>query len=130
MRTKKQVVGEAVDIKRILSSAEGRSDAVAFNGMAFLVAYDPDAAEGIEAQTRNCLRFLDTKLSEVGSGKHALLQVTVFLTDMKMKPEMDGVWRDWIGPPGNWPQRACVGADLGDEVTLIEITAIAALFKN
>ncbi|MFS4579753.1 RidA family protein [Phaeobacter sp. C3_T13_0] len=119
-----------MDIKRVLSSARGRSDAVAFNGMAFLVAYDPDAANGIEAQTRNCLRFLDTKLSEVSSGKHALLQVTVFLSDMTMKPAMDEVWCNWIGPERNWPQRACVGADLGDEVSLIEITAIAAQSKN
>lgn len=115
-----------MNIKRILSSARGRSDAVAFNGMAFLVAYDPDAAEGIQAQTRNCLRFLENKLSEVKSRKQALLQVTVFLSDMTMKPAMDDVWCDWIGPETNWPQRACVGADLGDEVTLIEITAIAA----
>ena len=115
-----------MNIKRILSNARGRSDAVAFNGMAFLVAYDPDAAEGIEAQTRNSLLFLESKLPEVSSGKHALLQVTVFLSDMKMKPAMDEVWCDWIGPEENWPQRACVGADLGDEVTLIEITAIAA----
>ncbi len=113
-------------IKRILSSARGRSDAVAFNGIAYVVAYDPDAAEGIADQTRNCLRFLDRKLSEAGSGKQALLQVTVFLGDMAMKPAMDEVWCDWIGPKENWPQRACVGADLGDEVTLIEITAIAA----
>lgn len=115
-----------MNIKRIPSDARGRSDAVAFNGMAFLVAYDPDAANGIDAQTRNSLRFLERKLSEVGSRKDALLQVTVFLSDMKMKPAMDEVWCEWIGPQGNWPQRACVGADLGDEVTLIEITAIAA----
>ncbi|WP_318167825.1 Rid family hydrolase [Roseobacter sp.] len=111
-------------IKRVLSTARGRGDATAFNGMAFLVAYDPGAAKGIAAQTRNCLNFLDSKLSEVGSGKHALLQVTVFLSDMTMKPAMDEIWCDWIGPKENWPQRACVGANLGDEVTLIEITAI------
>ena len=115
-----------MEIKRVLSSARGRSDAVAFNGLAFLVAYDPDAAEGIAAQTRNCLRFLEETLSEIGSGKNALLQVTVFLSDMTMKPALDEVWCDWIGPEENWPQRACVGADLGDDLTLIEITAIAA----
>ncbi|MEM7239422.1 MAG: RidA family protein [Pseudomonadota bacterium] len=115
-----------MNVKRVLSSARGRSDAVAYNGMAFVVAYDPDATEGITAQTQNCLRFFESKLSEVGSGKHALLQVTVFLSDMALKPAMDEVWCDWIGPKENWPQRACVGADLGDEVTLIEITAIAA----
>lgn len=115
-----------MEIERVLSSARGRSDAVAFNGMVFLVAYDPEASEGIATQTRNTLHFLDRKLSELGSGKHALLQVTVFLSNMTMKSAMDEVWCDWIGSKENWPQRACVGADLGDEVTLIEITAIAA----
>ena len=129
MTTDELSIGAKMDIKRVLSSVAGRSDAVAFNGMAFLVAYDPDAAEGIEAQTRNCLRFLDAKLAEVGSGKQALLQVTVFLSDMKLKPAMDSVWCDWIGPPDNWPQRACVGVDLSDG-TLIEITAIAALMER
>ena len=115
-----------MNIKRVFGSARGRSDSVAFNGMAFLVAYDPDAAEGITAQTWNYLRFLEDRLSKVDSGKNALLQVTVFLSDMALKPAMDEVWCEWIGPEENWPQRACVGADLGDEVTLIEITAIAA----
>ena len=43
-----------------------------------------------------------------------------------MKTEMDEVWCEWIGHRNNWPQRACVGADLGDDVTLIEIVVIAA----
>ena len=42
------------------------------------------------------------------------------------KPEMDEIWCEWIGPPENWPQRACVGADLGDDVSLIEAVVIAA----
>lgn len=113
-------------IKRIVSGARGRSDAVSFNGLVFVVAYDPGAAIGIEAQTENCLRFLDSKLSEAGSSRKGLLQVTIFLSDMSIKKTMDRVWCEWIGPEENWPQRACVGADLGDEVTLIEITAIAA----
>ncbi|MEP0943443.1 MAG: RidA family protein [Rhizobiaceae bacterium] len=115
-----------VSLRRIPSQAQGRSDAVAYNGIAYVVAYDPKAAEGIAAQTENCLRFLDGKLSEVGSAKEMLLQVTVFLSDMSMKREMDRVWCDWIGPEENWPQRACVGADLGDDTCLIEITATAA----
>lgn len=115
-----------MNIDRVHSRATGRSDAVAFNGIAYVVAYDPDSVEGIEAQTLNSLRFLDTKLAEIGSAKDALLQATVYLSDMSMKAEMDEVWCDWIGPRNNWPQRACVGADLGDDVTLIEIVVIAA----
>lgn len=115
-----------MNIDRVPSRAAGRSDAVSFNGLAFAVAYDPDAADGIKAQTLNSLRFLDRKLAEVGSGKQSLLQVTVYLSDMSLKIEMDEVWCEWIGTRDNWPQRACVGADLGDDVTLIEIVVIAA----
>ncbi|MEL7176594.1 MAG: RidA family protein [Pseudomonadota bacterium] len=112
-------------ITRISSSVKGRSDAVSCNGTVYVVAYDPAAADGIEAQTQNALQFLDQKLAQVGSDRTGLLQVTIFLSDMSMKARMDVVWCDWIGPKENWPQRACVGADLGDDVTLIEITAIA-----
>lgn len=94
--------------------------------MAFVVVYDPYAANGIAAQTRNSLRFLEAKLSEVGSKKDPPLQAKVFLSDKLMKPEMDRISCEWIGSEENWPQRICVGADLGDEVTLIEITAATA----
>ncbi len=82
-------------------------------------------AAGITAQTRNALEFLDQTLADAGSGKNALLQATVYLPDMSMKAEMDAVWCDWIGSPENWPQRACVGAELGDDITLIEIVVTA-----
>jgi len=55
-----------------------------------------------------------------------LLQATVYLRDMSMKADMDAVWCAWIGGEENWPQRACVGADLaGDD--LVEIVVTAAL---
>ena len=119
-----------MNINRVKSRARGRCDATSFNGFAYVVAYDSTGADGITNQTVNCLRFLDEKLAQVESGKNALLQVTIFLSDMSMKAEMDKIWCDWIGPSDNWPQRACVGVDLGDDVTLIEISAIAAQLKS
>lgn len=114
-------------IERTIGPVQGRSLAVAHGGTVYAVAYDPDAADGIAAQTRNALAFLDARLAELGSGKAGLLQVTIYLQDMTMKQAMDVVWCDWVGPPDNWPQRACVGANLGDGgVSLIEIVAIAA----
>ena len=59
-----------------------------------------------------------------GSGKSGLLQATVYLSDIATKPEMDTIWREWIGPEENWPQRACVGAGL-DTGYLIEVVVIA-----
>lgn len=43
---------------------------------------------------------------------------------------MDEIGCDWMGPSDNWPQRACVNAGWGDDVTLIEITAIAAQLEG
>jgi hypothetical protein len=42
---------------------------------------------------------------------------------------MDPVWCTWIGPEENWPQRACVGADLDDRY-LIEIVVIAKVLQR
>lgn len=42
-----------------------------------------------------------------------------------MKTEMDLIWCNWIGKKQNWPQRACIEADMGEE-SLIEIVVIAA----
>ncbi|WP_223274696.1 RidA family protein [Tateyamaria sp. syn59] len=115
------------DIQRWHAPVWGRSLTVAHGGLVYAVAYDPDAAQSMAAQTTNALAFLDDRLAETGSDKSRLLQVTIYLQDMSMKQDMDVVWTEWIGPPENWPQRACMGADIGDNgTTLIEIVAIAA----
>ncbi|MCF2870470.1 RidA family protein [Octadecabacter sp. G9-8] len=116
-------------IEREPADIAGRSLTTAHNGVVYAVAYDPAAADGIVAQTQNALAFLDDRLAGFGASKAGLLQVTIYLHDMANKGEMDRVWTAWIGPQDNWPQRACVGADLGDRgTTLIEIVAIAAQF--
>jgi len=115
---------KSLDIDRVHGLAKGRCLAVSYAGIVYAVAYDPAMAAGIVAQTRNALEFLDQQLAEAGSGKNALLQATVYLRNMSMKAEMDTVWCDWIGPKENWPQRACVGTDLGDDM-LIEIVVTA-----
>lgn len=93
-------------------------------GLVYAVATDTTSAAGITEQTRRALAALDKNLEDAGSDKSRLLQATVYLRDMAAKPEMDAVWCDWIGGAGNWPQRACVGADLaGDDLVEIVVTA-------
>jgi enamine deaminase RidA (YjgF/YER057c/UK114 family) len=73
------------------------------------------------------LAALDKNLEDAGSDKTRLLQATVYLNDMATKADMDAVWCDWIGDSENWPQRACVGADLaGDDLVEIVVTATVA----
>ncbi len=105
---------------------EGRCNAVAHNGLVYAVATDPQSASTIEAQTRNTLDALERYLVEAGSGKTGLLQATIYLTDMRNKPAMNTIWCAWIGAKENWPQRACVGADL-EPTDLIEVVVTAKL---
>ena len=111
-------------IQRFPANVIGRCDAVVSDGHVYAVATDPVCADGIAAQTRNTLAELDRLLGNAGAGKSGLIQATVYLSDITAKPEMDAVWRDWIGPQDNWPQRACVGVGL-DGGCLIEIVVIA-----
>jgi len=113
-------------INRIPGGHPGRSRAVRYGGLVYAVATDQDGSDTLAEQTRAALATLDRNLRDAGSGKAGLLQVTIYLRDMSGKPEMDLVWRDWVGSADNWPQRACVGAGLaGDD--LIEIVATAAV---
>lgn len=115
-----------MQITRVYGPAKGRSFATSYSGLVYAVAYDPKPAAGIKAQTKNTLDFLDDVLLKSKSSKSLLIQATVYLSDIKMKTEMDKVWCDWIGEKKeNWPQRACIEADMG-QGSLIEVVVIAA----
>ncbi len=111
-------------IRRVHGSAQGRCRAVAYNGLVYAVATDLACADNVADQTRSTLQALDQNLAEAGSDKSRLLQATVYLKDMSSKAKMDEVWCEWIGDRQNWPQRACVGADLADK-DLVEIVVTA-----
>jgi enamine deaminase RidA (YjgF/YER057c/UK114 family) len=64
-------------------------------------------------------------LAELGSDKSRIISANVFIANIHDKPVRDEVWNEWIGSnPENWPQRACLGVDLGGN-WLIEITVTA-----
>ncbi|PLU48367.1 RidA family protein [Sinorhizobium medicae] len=98
---------------------------VEHNGIIFVggTTCDDDSLD-MAGQTREILAKLDKYLAEAGSDKTKLLSVTVFITDMALKPQMDAVWKEWLAPE-SFPTRATVGvADLGG-TTLIEIVVTA-----
>jgi enamine deaminase RidA (YjgF/YER057c/UK114 family) len=115
-----------MNIRRISGQNPGRSRAVSHNGLVYAVATDTSGSATLVEQTQRTLEALEKNLMDAGSGKSGLLQVTVYLQDMTGKTEMDEVWCDWIGPAENWPQRACIGADLAGN-DLIEIVAVATV---
>ena len=111
------------DIERWPGDAGGRSRATAWRDLVFTVATAPGASVG--EQTRASLDRISKNLAGAGADTTRLLSATVYLTDIALKEEMDAEWREWIGGPENWPQRACVQAALAPG-TLVEITVIAA----
>ncbi len=113
-----------MSITRITGTAKGRSPAVHHSGVVYAVATAGSNSSSVAEQTRLALAALDQNLDAVGSDKTCLLQATVYLRDMSTKAEMDEVWCEWIGAADNWPQRACVGADLAGN-DLVEIVTVA-----
>jgi len=79
----------------------------------------------MQVQTPQALSVLDDQLIKLGSDKTKIVSAQVFIANIDDKPIMDEVWNRWIGTnPDHWPQRACLGVDLGGN-WLIEITVIA-----
>lgn len=83
-----------------------------------------DESLDMAGQTREILAKIDRYLAEAGTDKTKLLTATIFVTDLGKKPDMDVVWKAWVGPE-ELPTRATVGvADLGGD-TLIEVVVAA-----
>lgn len=110
--------------KRFPYPGLGRCEAVVSDGRVYGVATDPELTDGVVSQMRNALAELDRILGRAGSGKVGLLQVTVYLSNIRNKVLIDPVWIEWVGPEENWPQRACLGVGL-DEGCLVEIVVVA-----
>ena len=113
-------------IERLTSIHKGRSPAVTHNGTVYAVATALSDSPSVAEQTRLTLARIEQILKDAGSDKTRILQATVYLPDMSTKAEMDEVWSAWIGDAENWPQRACVGADLAGN-DLVEIVVVAAV---
>ena len=111
------------DIERWQGDARGRSRTTAWRDLVFTVATAPGPT--VAKQTRASLVQISANLAEAGTDHTRLLSATVYLTDIANKAKMDAEWCEWIGDTENWPQRACVQADLAPG-TLVEITVVAA----
>jgi enamine deaminase RidA (YjgF/YER057c/UK114 family) len=89
------------------------------------VATASDESLDLTGQTSQTLNSIDINLAELGSNKTKIVSAQVYISTIADKPDMDKVWRDWIGSnPENWPQRACIGVEL-DGKCLVEVTVTA-----
>jgi len=89
-----------------------------------IVASDPTADAA--GQTRQILELIDGYLAEAGTDKTKLLNVTIWLADIKDFAAMNGAWDAWV-PKGNTPPRACVEAKLAAPQYKVEIRVLAAI---
>jgi enamine deaminase RidA (YjgF/YER057c/UK114 family) len=84
-----------------------------------------DLSLDMAGQTRDVLGQIDRLLAEHGSSRDRLLSSMIFITDMRLKPEMNTVWKQWLASD-HLPTRATIGvSDLGEGV-LLEIVVTAA----
>ena len=113
-------------IERIQGSqSPGRSQSSAYKDLVWVVATATDENLDLTGQTAQTLNTLEENLIKLGADKTKIISAQVFISNIDDKPIMDEVWRNWIGSNSdNWPQRACVGVDLGGN-WLIEIVVTA-----
>ena len=102
----------------------GRSKYVEFNGVVQMVATAADRSANLKGQAEQALATIDALLVEAGSHKSRLLSMTVYITDMEHKEEMQEAWMAWVDPEAR-PLRACVEVGLAGGC-LIELVAQAA----
>jgi enamine deaminase RidA (YjgF/YER057c/UK114 family) len=102
------------------------SDAVEHNGIVYLAGQvAEDLSAGMKGQTEDVLRQIDALLARCGSHKSRILSATVYVNDMKLKPQMDEAWLAWVDQE-HPPARATVEVQLGSRETLVEIMCVAA----
>jgi len=97
------------------------------NGILYIggiVADDPTL--DMAGQTTQALQELARLLEANGSGIDHILQILVFITDMKLKSEMNRAWKAFFTDSNILPTRATLGISAIEEGVLIEIVTTAA----
>ncbi|MGA7280006.1 MAG: RidA family protein [Desulfocapsaceae bacterium] len=108
------------------------SQAIAANGMVFTSGALPIAPEtgalvdgGIEKQTHQTLKNLQAVVEAAGTSMEKIVQVVIYLTDMKDFHKMNEVYASYFDE--HLPARATVGVAALAKGALVEIQAIAAV---
>ena len=98
------------EILRIGESARW-SDVVIYRGEARWVEVADDESADVRSQITQVLTQINATLERIGSSRTGLLQVLIFLADLKDGSILNELWDAWV-PAGNLPIRACVQAQL------------------
>lgn len=87
------------------------ADAVIYAGVARWVEVAEDSSADARGQIDQVLRQIDVTLKQVDSDRERLLEILIFLADLKNSPLLNELWDQWV-PAGNPPIRACIQAGL------------------
>lgn len=109
-----------LDSGETLSQAVTSGDAVFVCG---LTATNRDL--DMKGQTEEVLAKIDDRLAKCGTDKSKLINVTIYLTEIRQKPAMNGAWKTWLGDL-NRPARACIGGVELEPGALVEIVVSAS----
>lgn len=111
-------------VRRILTSTRW-ADVVIHRGVARWVEVAEDRTADFRGQARQVLQQIDATLQSLSADRRGLLQVLVFLADLRQVSEFNEIWDAWV-PADAPPVRACVQAGLGAGC-LIELVVESAL---
>jgi enamine deaminase RidA (YjgF/YER057c/UK114 family) len=101
------------------------SRAVEYHGFVYTQGLVPgNPQSGIKEQVQDVLTQIDTLLELHGTDSTRLLQVQIWLKDIKDRAALNEVWSAWL-PEGQAPARALVQAVLADPAWLVEIMVTA-----
>jgi enamine deaminase RidA (YjgF/YER057c/UK114 family) len=102
------------------------SEAVEYGNTVYLAGVvAEDLNKDVKGQTKDVLDQVDSLLAKCGSNKSKVLQVHIWLTDIRNRAAMNEIWSAWVDSK-NLPARACVEAKLADPKALVEMMMIAA----
>ena len=106
------------------------SQAIEANGMVFLsgqLPVDPATGEfapgGVAEQTAQCFEDIKSILAEAGLTTANIVKTTVFLADMSLFAEMNGVYATYF--EGDFPARSAFAVKALPKGALVEIESIA-----
>lgn len=106
------------------------SQAIEANGMVFLsgqLPVDPTTGEfvpgGVAEQTKQCFENIKNVLAAAGLTTANIVKTTVFLADMSLFAEMNGIYATYF--EGDFPARSAFAVKALPKGALVEIESIA-----
>lgn len=114
-----------MEIKRY--EGTGRmSRAVVYGDTVYLCGQTSRDQADMAGQTKAVLAKIEELLGKYGSDKDHILSATIYVKDMALFDEMNGVWDAWVNN-GCEPARCCVEVRMASDAILVEISIVAGL---